>query len=540
MAKIPVQISKFLPRKDRFIGLDIGSSSIKLAELVHQQGKLVPLKLKLQEIDSREDNQDSQLDELKNLFRDINTKEAKINVVINCSQSCTKISVIPFMPKSEILPALKWEMRNYISFSIDQAVLDYEILREIAEGGVKKLKVAVACCPQETVNRYLDLLSRAGIKPSLFTQHSFALKNVINSLCSKENETVAFLDIGYTFSELVIFQDRELVFSRKLPVAGQDFTQEMIQALVSDRGKTELTLEEAESIKKKYGILSSDDSKIIEDKITSAHLISLLRPNLEKLATEIKRSFAYYREKEQGAPVELLLLLGGGGNLKNLTKNLSESLRIPVQLGNPLLAFPLSAPAGNKQGLFNDEPETVNRFASALGAALAWPSDINLLPIEIKQQTKLLIKRSSIEALVTAFVVILILVYTGMRIRLGIYDKRVAAAQLELIALSPQIKELPKQAFLGSILNQRIYWSDALKEISNLILEPVCLTEMNAEENLLTLKGQIKSTRLAREQFLTEFMCSLEKGVFKEVNLISSKDSPEDKLNTFELRLGIE
>jgi len=94
----------------------------------------------------------------------------------------------------------------------------------------------------------------------------------------------------------------------------------------------------------------------------------------------------------------------------------------------------------------------------------------------------LLIKRSSIEALVTAFVVIIILVYTGMRIRLGIYDKRVAAAELELIALSPQIEELPKQTFLGSILNQRIYWSDALKEISNLIPGQICLTEMNAKK----------------------------------------------------------
>ena len=535
MAKVPVQISRFLPRKDRFIGLDIGSSSIKLAELAHQQGKLVLLKLKLQKIDSREDNQDSQLDALKILFRDIKTKDAKINVVINCSQSCTKIPVIPFMPKSEILQALKWEMKNYMSFPIDQAVMDYEILQEIAEGGVKKLKVAVACCPQETVNRYLDLLSVAGIRPSIFTQHSFALKNVVINLCPKENETVAFLDIGYNFSELLIFQDKELVFSRKLPVAGQDFTQEMTQALVSDRGKTELTLEEAESIKKKYGIYSSNESEILEGKIACTQLISLLRPNLEKLVTEIERSFAFYREKEQGAPVELLLLLGGGGNLKNLTKNLSESLRIPVQLGNPLVAFPSSGPP-----LLSDEPETVNRFASALGAALASPCDINLLPIEIKQQTKLLIKRSSINALVTAVIVILILVYTGMRLRLEIYDKRVAAAELELRALSPQIEELPKQAFLSSILNQRIYWSDALKEISNLIPEPVDLTEMNAEEKLLTLKGQIKSPGLAGEQFLTEFMCSLQKGVFKEVNLISLKDLPEDKLNTFELRLGIE
>jgi len=525
----------FLPSKNRLIGLDMGSSSIKLAEFAHQQGTLVLLKLKLQETDSRKDNQDGQLDALKYLFRDINTQDAKINVVINCSQSCTKISVIPFMPKSEILQALKWEMRNFISFSIDQAVMDYEILQEIAEGGVKKLKVAIACCPQETVDRYLDLLKLAGIGPSLFIQHGFALKNVITGLCPEETKTVAFLDIGYNFSELLIFQERELVFSRKLPVAGQDFTLEMTQSLVSDHGKTELTLEEAEGIKKKYGIPSSEYSEILEDKITSTQLIPLLRPNLEKLVTEIERSFAYYREKEQGAPVELLLLLGGGSNLKNLTKNLSESLRIPVQLGNPVAAFPLSGPS-----LPNDEPETVNRFASALGAALASPRDINLLPVEIKQQTKLLIKRSSIKALVTAVIVILILLYTGMSLSLSTYDKRIAAAELQLRALSTQIEEVPNQIFLQSVLNQRIYCSDGLKEISNLVPEQICLTEMNARENVLTLKGQIKSPGLAREKVLTEFMRSLEKGIFKEVNLISTKDSSQDKLNTFELRLGIE
>jgi len=535
MMRIPLEIIKFLPGKERLIGLDIGSCSIKLAELTRQQGTLVLSNFKLQEMDSHKDNQDGQLDALKNVFQDINTQDAKINVVINCPQSCTKISIIPFMPKSEILQALKWEMRNFLSFPIDKAVIDYEILQEISEGGVKKLKVAVACCHRETVDRYLDLLSLAGVKPSLFTQHGFALKNVIPNLCPKEHKTIALLDIGYSFSELSIFQDKELVFSRKLPVAGQDFTQEMIQSLVSDYGKTELTWEEAESIKRKYGIVDSEDSEILEGKISSAQLLALLRPNLEKLVTAIERSFVYYREKEQGSPVELLLLLGGGGNLKNLTKSLSETLHIPVQIGNLLVAFPLSEPS-----LLNDEPETVNRFASALGAAWASPRGINLLPIDIKQQTRLLIKRSSIKALVTAVVVILILVYAGMRIRLETYEKRVAAAETELRALSPQIEEIPTRAFLQSILTQRSHWSDALKEISNIIPEQIRLTEMNAQKNILILKGQIKSPTLTKENFLTEFMHTLEKGIFKEVNLISAKNSSEDKLSSFELRLRLE
>ncbi len=123
--------------------------------------------------------------------------------------------------------------------------------------------------------------------------------------------------------------------------------------------------------------------------------------------------------------------------------------------------------------------------------------------------------------------------------KLGTFDKRIAATALELRALSLDMEELPKQAFVGSILNRRIHWSDALREISNLIPGPICLTEMNTNEKVLTLKGQIKSPGPAREQVLAEFMYSLNKGMFTEVNLISTKSSSESKLNTFELRLGI-
>ncbi len=535
MRKSPLEITKFLSGKNRLIGLDIGNCSIKLVELTRQDGTFVLSKLKLQEIDPCEDNQDGQLEALKNVLQDIDTQSAKINVVINCPKSCTKISVIPIMPKSEILQALKWEMKNFLSFPIDQAAIDYEILQEITEGGIKKLKVAVACCPQETVDKYLDLLSLAGIRPSVFTQHGFALKNATPNLCPKENKTIAILDIGYSFSGLTIFQDKKLVFNRKLPVGGQDFTQEMTQSLVSGSGKTELTLEEAERIKRKYGIVDSEDSEVLEGKISSEQLLPLLRPNLEKLTTAISRSFVYYREKEQSEPVELLLLLGGGSVLKNLTKTLSKTLRIPVQLGNPLAAFPSSEPS-----LLSGEPEIVNRFASAVGAALASPRSVNLLPIEIKQQTKLLIKRSSIKALVTAVGVILVLVYIGMRIKLENHENRIAVAKMELAALSPQIEEIPNRVFLHNTLTQRPYWSDALKEASNVIPEQVRLTEVNAQKNTLTLKGQIKSPELVGKNFLSEFIFTLEKGMFKEVNLISTKNSSKDKLRSFELRLGLE
>jgi type IV pilus assembly protein PilM len=529
------KISNFLPKKSRFIGLDIGSSSIKLAELVYKKGKLVLSKLKLKQIESKDDSDDGLLDAIKSLFAEINTQGAKINVVFNSFQGCMKICVVPFMPKSEILEALKWEMRKFISFPIDEAAIDFKVIREMTVDDVKKLEVAVACCPKEIVDKHIDLLSSAGIRPSSVTMHGVALKNVIKNLCSEDNKTVALLDIGYNFSELFIFQDGEPIFNRKLTVAGRDFTQDMTQSLASDSGKTELTLEEAEEIKKKYGIVDNDSPEMLEGKISGTDLAPLLRPNLEKLLTEIERSFAYCREKEHGAQVELLVLLGGGGNLKNLTNTFSDNLYIPVKLGNPFEHFPM-----NESCLSDENIESSNRYVSALGVAMALSDDINLLPEEIKHHTKLIIKRNAIRVLAAAGVVLLVLLYTGMKLSLNTLNKRIAAAQLELTALSPQMGKVPEELLLQKILNQRVYWSDVLKEVSNLIPDQICLTEMNAEESTLTLKGHIKSSALSNEKVLADFMSSLEKGIFKKVNLVSTRDLSHDNVNAFELKLSVE
>ncbi|MBN1805985.1 MAG: type IV pilus assembly protein PilM [Sedimentisphaerales bacterium] len=530
-----VKISKFIGCKRRIIGLDIGGITIKLVELTYRHGKLVLTRLKLKEINASQDGRYNQADALKDILRDVNTKNANIKVTITCPLSCMKICVIPHMPKSEIIEALKWEIKKFISFPIEQAVIDYKILQEITENGVKKFKVLLALCQRETVDKYIDILRQSGLKPSIFTLHSIAIKNVVNNLWAKGKNTVAVLDISHNFSILCIYHNKELMFNRKLPVAGQDFTRQLMQSLVSDRGRMELTLAEAEYFKRKYGIVGRDNTEVLEGKISGMQLNALIRPSLERLLTEVKRSFTYYREKEQGTPIELLILLGGGSNLKNLSGYLSENLRVPVQLGNPLESFPLSDPS-----LSNNEPEMVNRFASAMGAALASPRDINLLPLEIRQQTRLVIKRTLIKAAITALVIVPILVYLGMRLSLGIYNQGIATTELELTALSPQVEKVPDQAFLQNVLNHRVYWSDALKEISNLISDQVRLTEINVQKNTLILKGQIKSPASDREKILTGFMRSLEKGIFEKVNLVSTMNSSQNDLSIFELKLGVE
>ncbi|MBN3039105.1 MAG: type IV pilus assembly protein PilM [Candidatus Omnitrophica bacterium] len=525
---------KFFTRKKSVIGLDIGTAAIKLAKFVHAEGKLQLSQLVLKEINLEKDTPVAQLEALKELFKSINAQESDINVVVNCAQSCTRVITIPYMPKAEIIPALKWEMKDFISFPVDESVLDFKVLEEVSESGAKKLKILVACSPQATINNYISLLGQLGLKPHLFTQAGFVLDDVIAGLGSEGQKTTAILDIGHSLSELFIFQKGKAAFSRKLPVAAREFTKAMTQVLASELGKIQLNFAQAEKIKRKYGIPESATSQVLEGKLTSMQLLSLLRPNVEKLIEEIERSFDFYRESEQGIKVERLILLGGGSDLKGLAKQLNENLGIPVELGNPFIDVSSLAPY-----LLENNATQAHRFAQAIGVAQSAKDSINLLPVEIKEETKILIERSSIKALMAAVFVILILSYVGMRIKLGTDLKRLAAAELELGALKPRIGQVNKQAFLVDALNKRIYWSDVLKEIGNCVPEQIRLTKMKAAQNSVQLAGEIKPSKTSEEKLLTECMKTLEKGIFEEVKLVTTKNATAQGLYQFELKLSL-
>ncbi|MFH1046119.1 MAG: type IV pilus assembly protein PilM [Candidatus Omnitrophota bacterium] len=535
MAQALPKIAGLFSGQDDIVGLDIGTSAIKLVQFTRKQGARQLTRLILKDLDLQKDTLVAQLDALKELNKEINFQGKQVRAVINCPRSCSRIVTLPFMPKTEIAQALRWEMKDSISFPPEEAALDYAVLQQVSDGGAKKLKVAVACSPQSTVNEYLNLFTQAGIAPAMFAQAGFTLQTLISAFGGEKYKPVAILDIGYSFSELLIFQGEQLVFSRKLPLAGENFTKDITQVLVSEHGRLQLSFAEAEAIKKKYGIPESASPELLEGKITGGQLLSLLRPNVEKFAEELERSFDFYREKEHGSKPERLVLLGGGSALKGLTKYLSQHLEIPVELGNPFVTLTASTP----YLLENNAPQA-HRFAQGIGVALCDKDAVNILPKEIKEQTKLFITRSSIKALVAAGIAILVLTYIGMQIKLTTDNQRLAAAELELKALSPRLGQMERQSYLMGVLNQRVYWSDVFKELGNCTPPQIRLTSLIAQKKTISLHGEIKAEGASEEKALTECMNALSKGIFKDVKLVTTKKgaTPQEPY-IFELRLEV-
>lgn len=523
-------------KKDHIIGIDIGSYSVKIAQFASREDGLYLIKAELKDIGAYKDVEsygrgvDSAL---RYLIRGMDLKRASVIVSINCSSTAIKKVTIPYMPKSELYEGIMLASKNYFPFQIDKSVLDFEVMGDIVQKGIRKYEVMVGVCPSDTVNKYLSILKKAGIEPSSFVSASYSLQKIAQALSIKEGGIKCYVDIGSLHTELIICKEGLLVFSRKIPVCGSDFTKALTDAVVSDRGKIQLSLEEAERLKCDIGMPEESDLKMVDNKIPAAQFLAMLRAPAEHLANEIGRCFDYYNEEAGYGKINSVTILGGGASLSGLIKFLSKELGVEVKLGNALEAVKVVA-----NSRIQAPDKISHRLGLAIGCALTEARGLNLLPTEIKDHMRRTVKRGTIEAAVTAFVIISILLFVGVKIKISNFNKRISAAKLELSSLGPELKKAEGIRLAEMVLKHEPYWEDLFKELGSLIPNEIIIEKMSMESSRLYVKGIVSSQD--GQQLLSDFIIKLEQGLFNDVKLIESRNIPDGSGVEFEITCWVD
>lgn len=531
--------TKSIFTKDFIVGLDIGSSSVKLAQFIKKDDGLHLIKAGLEEIiptEGKESGEKETLFALQKLLTGVNIKKSKFIVSINCSKTAIKNVILPYMPKADLKEAIELAAKNYFPFPLSGAVLDFEILGDVWEKGVRKYEVLVATSPKKTIEKYLSLLAKAKIKPASFIPVSYACSKLMGAF--PREKVNCLLDIGACFSELIIFSSqsgkgKDLIFQRKIPVAGGDFTKAMTTGLVSDKGRLQLSPAEAERIKREIGIPAGPAGEMIEEKISTTQISAILRSPLDQLVSEIDRCFDYYREQSTEA-INSLILSGGGAHLRGLADFLHQELGVEVSCLEPLEGIKVESRVGDyiKGNNFSLQ------LAPALGGALSKGKGINLLPPEIKQETKHKVKRTTFAATTAVVILTLVFLYIGMRISLNNFQKRISTAKHGFLSLRHYVKDAQVFSLANKILADEPYWEDVFKSLSNIIPDDIYLTELSMKDKAIKLRGIIVSN--ASGESLSKFIFILEKDVFKGVKLVTTRQIKEKETNEFELSCWID
>lgn len=308
------------------IGLDIGSSSIKLIQLketskgIHLVNFDMALLPPEAVVDGALMNFTAIVEKIRELLRvhRIRFKDCALSISGH-SVIIKKIS-LPEMTEEELQESIQWEAEQYIPFEIKDVEVDVEILNPKAGQG--QMDVLLVAAKKEIINDYVSVAMEAGLKPAVMDVDTFTIQNTFElNYGFPPNEVIALINIGASVININIVANGITTFTRDIGMGGQMLTEEIQKQL-------NVSYEEAEHYKTGgEGTISS--SSIYREVQRLSERVS------ETLVTEIQRSIDFFAATTINADISRIYLSGGSSQIPALIRSLERRLEVPVELVNP-------------------------------------------------------------------------------------------------------------------------------------------------------------------------------------------------------------
>jgi type IV pilus assembly protein PilM len=313
----------FTKKKD-IVGVDIGSSAVKLVQLREAKGgyqlqKIGILPLPAEAIvDNTLMDSSSIVETVKTLLASLNVKAKEAVCSISGNSVIIRKISLPVMPVEELEDQIHWEAEQYIPFDINDVNVDFEILSP-DEQDPSKMNVLLVASKKDIINDYLAVFAEAGLKLVVVDVDSFAVQNAYETnYAADNNEVVALVNIGASIINLNIVRGGYSLFTRDVQMGGNLYSEEI-------QKQFGLSGEDAEQMKLKA--IESDDPRLRD---------VLQRVN-ETIANEMRRSLDFYNSTAGEERISKVYLSGGAAKTALLMEAVQQRLTLPVEMLNPFL-----------------------------------------------------------------------------------------------------------------------------------------------------------------------------------------------------------
>jgi len=329
----------------RVIGLDIGASAVRAAELEfgggRASGKTPPTLVRFGEValplgavrDGEVVEQDIVAGALKTLWA--NAKFASKDVVIGVGNQRVLVREVdlPWMPLAHLKESLPYQVNELLPMAIDEALFDYCPTAEFDGPQGRTVRGLLVAAQRDTVNANVLAVEGAGLRPTMVDLNAFAL---VRSLARGDlaQRTVAIVDIGAAITTVVVAEAGRPKLVRALPAGGQMIT----AAVASNLG---IAAAEAETVKRQIGV----GFAVPTDRAGVADAIA---DGVRSLVESVRNTFVYY-SSNGGGQIDAVVLTGGGAHLPGLGQYLSSASRLAVVLGDPLAGLRAAKSFGREQ-----------------------------------------------------------------------------------------------------------------------------------------------------------------------------------------------
>ena len=394
--------------KKSYLGVDLGTSAIKMVELQNKGGRavLVTYGYVEQSTDiiraSSVEMENKIVAIIKSIYHNSRMNSKRVIAALPSFSVFSSIISLPRMNKKDLAQAVKWEAKKFIPLPIEEMTLDWKIAssqfelkkklkqkaveeekaasqeinhknNSVNEAGDKQafffaglfrkdkkettelaqekkekgdnLKVLLTAAPKKIVERFIRIFKAADLELLSLETEAFALER---SLVAGDPAPIMIIDIGAVSSDVTIIDNSIPILTRSIDVGGSAITKAVMTSLNVD-------LSRAEQFKRDIGfsVLGPSD------------LPDIIKSTLNPIINEVKYSLdIYLSQSKHNMSLEKIILTGGSAWLPELVSYLSKLLDVKVIIGDPWdkIVYPLEL----KPVLSELGP----RFAVAVGLAM--------------------------------------------------------------------------------------------------------------------------------------------------------------------------
>lgn len=312
-------------KKDHLVGLDIGSSFIKVAEIkVTGKGNLLQ-KFGMTQIapgtivEGRVIDMEGLARDIKALFKSQKIREKNVAISTGGHSVVIKTITIPAKTGKDLQDTVYSEAEQYIPYDVDDVNIDYQGLG-MSEFSADQMNVLLVAVKKDLVAEYIELIQMAGLRPKIIDVDTFALQNAYEILPYESQEKITLLvDVGASKMSLNILKANSSLLMRDT-VSG---TNQIIEAVTE---QFDIPFDEANEVV---------NQGVASDVVTPDQLQEITSRTAQAWCSEVCEVVNTYQSGTNDEKVEKIVLSGGGVFVEEFKEFLLSELDADVSIINP-------------------------------------------------------------------------------------------------------------------------------------------------------------------------------------------------------------
>src|SRR3989337_4532542 len=297
------------------IGIDIGTRSINVVQLAKSASELYIHEADIMMLPDEKITEESKItDALSDLLKRNNFRGKEVVSRMHPSLvSIIQIKISQREGESEEQAILR-EAKEYLPCPVEEAVIDYLPISNVAGGTDETSKVLLIFVKRSEVIAHINVLKKIGLKANAIDIGPNAINRAIKRFKRPSEQRILVINIGDLSSFSTILWDDMVLIDRKMGWGENNITEKVVSNL-------DIDINEARKFMHRYGvdwssaprIVIDDDTCIMPDEDIPAHLYEIVSPALEELNKEIEKILIYCTSEMKGAMIDQIYLMGSGG-----------------------------------------------------------------------------------------------------------------------------------------------------------------------------------------------------------------------------------